>query len=421
MSRFVPRPAHVNDRVRGRPLAKPSLLLLAACLAIALAAVGAVRPAPALALTTLATRCDVPLRSRPSTSSTRVATLSKATKVAAVKKVSGGRWRSTCAGNTKAGSSWYKITVVKGKSVRGRYGVDAVYVASSLLRKLDSNSNSNSNRTVRVNSISALLRKLADNSVRKIVVANGTYRISPSGHEAGNSLWIGGDRYARRTRPITVRAETIGGVTFDGGGLGAFGGLSFEDGAHHQTWNGFRFTNMKAQYTGIIEVGGYAPRRPPHHITLRNLTITASCTGRATTADGRTWDHGVYLAQAKGVGPHDIRIVNLKVDGRGNLASAVHWDHGDATNPAAWNVTVRNLKVTNTQQAIILWSSGLRNIVFDGADIRGAKAYGVRFESSGASGIVFRNITTRNSGYKGFYSTMGSRPPGVTLSGNSFH
>jgi hypothetical protein len=150
------------------------------------------------------------------------------------------------------------------------------------------------------------------------------------------------------------------------------------------------------------------------------MTVTASCKGRATTADGRTWDHAVYIAHAARVGPHDIRLVNLKVDGRGNLASAVHFYHGDAANPPAWNVTVRDLRVTNTQQAVIVWSDGLRNIVFDGADIRDAKAYGVRFESSRASGIVFKNITTVRSGYRGFYSSMGSRPPGVTLSGNSF-
>ena len=395
---------------------RPSLLLLAACLAIALAAVGAVRPAPALALTTRATRCDgVPLRSRPSTSSTKVATLSKGTRVAAVKKVSGGRWRSTCAGKTKAGSSWYKITVVKGKSVHSRFGVDAVYVASSLLKKVSSK------RSVRVTSIPALLTALANNSIDEIVVANGTYHVSPSGQLNSDSLWIGGDRFASRTRPITVRAETIGGVTLDGSGnSGAYGGLSFEDGAHDQTWDGFRFANMKAEYTGIIEVGGYLPRRPPHNITIRNMKITASCTGRATTADGRTWDHGVYLADATGRGPHDIRIRNLTVDGRGNLASAVHFDHGDAANPPAWNVTVRGLHVTGTQSAIILWSGGLRNIVFDGADISGAKAYAVRFESKRASGIVFRHITSVRSGYRGFYSSMGAHPPGVTLAKNSF-
>ena len=276
-------------------------------------------------------------------------------------------------------------------------------------------------KSVRVSSIPALLTALADNSLDEIVVANGTYHVSPAGQLKSDSLWIGGDRFARRTRAITVRAETIGGVTLDGGGASAFGGLSFEDGAHDQTWNGFRFTNMKAEYTGIIEVGGYLPRRTPYNITVRNMTITSSCTGRATTADGSTWDHGIYIAHAVGVGPHDLLFDNITVDGRGNLASAVHFDHGDAANPAAWNVTVRDLHVRDTQQAIILWSDKLRNIVFDGADITDAKAYAVRFESSGASGIVFKNITSVNSGYRGFYSSKGTSPAGVTLANNSFH
>ena len=296
--------------------------------------------------------------------------------------VSGGSWGATCGGNDVSGSSWYKINQVNGKSTSSLYGVAAVYGAKGLFTSL---------RSVRVTSIPALLRSLADNTVDEIVVANGTYHVSPSGQKKANSLWIG-DRFAGRTRPITVRAETVGGVTLDGGGTKAFGALSFEDGAHDQTWDGFRFTNMKAEYTGIIEVGGYMPRRPPYNITIRNMTITSSCTGRATTADGRTWDHGIYIANAVGVGPHDILFQNIKVNGRGNLASAIHFDHGDAANPPAWNVTVRGLHVVNTQQAIILYSGGLRNIVFDGADISGAKAYGVRFESKNASGIVFKNI-----------------------------
>ncbi len=136
--------------------------------------------------------------------------------------------------------------------------------------------------SVRVSSIPALLTALANDAVDEVVVANGTYRVSPSSRLATDSLWIGA-RFAGRTRPVTVRAETRGGVTFDGGGGSAFGGLSFEDGAHHQTWDGFHFANMAARETGIIEVGGYLPRRTPHHITLRNIVIEASCTGRATT------------------------------------------------------------------------------------------------------------------------------------------
>ncbi len=95
--------------------------------------------------------------------------------------------------------------------------------------------------SVRVTSIPALLTALADNSITDIVVANGTYRVSASSSEASNSLWIG-SRFASRTRAVTVRAETRGGVTFDAGG-GNLGGLSFNGGAHHQTWDGFNFAN----------------------------------------------------------------------------------------------------------------------------------------------------------------------------------
>ena len=122
-------------------------------------------------------------------------------------------------------------------------------------------------KTVRVTSIKALLSALDDDSIDAIVVKDGTYRVSPSNEEAADSLWIG-SRYADRTRPIIVRAETRGGVIFEGDGQGSYGGLSFEDGAHHQTWDGFTFTNMAARQSGIIEVGGYVPRRPPHHITV---------------------------------------------------------------------------------------------------------------------------------------------------------
>src|SRR6187200_2999492 len=65
-----------------------------------------------------------------------MATLSKGINVVAVDKVSGSSWRTTCAGSTATGSSWYKITVANGKDVRSRFGVSAVYAASSLFKKL---------------------------------------------------------------------------------------------------------------------------------------------------------------------------------------------------------------------------------------------------------------------------------------------
>jgi hypothetical protein len=275
-------------------------------------------------------------------------------------------------------------------------------------------------KTVTVASIPDLKTALADDSVDEIVVADGTYHVSPSNDEAADSLWIGG-QFAARTRPIVVRAATPGRVILDGAGASGYSALSFEDGAHDQTWDGFTFANMGAHDSGIVEVGGYLPRRTPHHLTLRNFTILASCTGRATTSGGSTWDHGVYIAHAAGVGPHDILIEDLTVDGGGFLASAVHFDHGDADNPAATDVTVRRLHVVGTQQAIILWKPALHDITFDAVDIRGALAYAVRYESIGGSGILFANITSSGSGIAGFSSAQGSTPPGVTLANDSLH
>ena len=272
-----------------------------------------------------------------------------------------------------------------------------------------------------VSSIPALLATLADNSVGTIVVANGTYHVSPTGSVASNSLWIGGDKYAKRTRPVLVKAETRGGVIFDGGGGSDYAALSFEDGAHDQTWDGFVFANMRANYSGIVELGGYVPRRPPHNITMRFITIKASCRGQATNADAPATEHAFYISNAKGVGPHDLLFEDITVDGTGGLASAFQFDHGDAANPNASNVTVRRLHVTGTQQAILLWVPTVHNITFDTADIHNPFEHAVRYESVGATGIVVSNVSSTGSGDQGFYSSMGSNPPGLTLSNDSLH
>ena len=65
-------------------------------------------------------------------------------------------------------------------------------------------------------------------------------------------------------------------MTFDGGGASYFGGLTFVDGAHDQTWDGFKFANGQATDTGVIVFGGYAGLPAPHHITLRSISILAN-------------------------------------------------------------------------------------------------------------------------------------------------
>jgi hypothetical protein len=278
-----------------------------------------------------------------------------------------------------------------------------------------------SGRTVNVSSISALRSALADNTVGQIVVANGTYRVSAAASQASNSLWIG-SRYGARTRAVLVRAATRGSVTFDGGGTGIFGCITFLQTAHDQIWDGFNCANGRASQTGVITFGGYPNLAgSPSRITLRYWRILASARGSATSATAPATDHAIYISDARGAGPNHLTFDHITVDGRGGLASAFHFFHSVSGAPNASYVTVRSLHVVGTQQAIMLWDPTLRSIVFDGVSVSGALRFGVRYEAAGASGIVFRNVTTVNSGSRGWYSSMGSNPPGVTLSGNSFH
>jgi hypothetical protein len=276
-------------------------------------------------------------------------------------------------------------------------------------------------KTVTVSSIGALLSTLADNSVDEVVVANGTYHVSTAASQQADSLWIGG-RYAGRTRPVTVRAATIGGVTFDGTGGSGYGGLTFADGAHDQTWDGFKFANMTGSQTGIVVFGGDPTLPPPHHITLRHTTLMSTC--RRPT-DLNINAQGVYFAHAAGVGPHDLLVEDLTVDGSDPLSlwSAIHAYHGDFSHPPAYNVTIRRLTVKGTLNAVVLWNNtGIqRNWLIEGATITGAKERAIRFESIGATNIVLKDIVSTGSALGGFYSSLGSNPPGVSFVNDNLH
>ena len=264
-------------------------------------------------------------------------------------------------------------------------------------------------------SIAALKKALANNRYSLIIVANGTYHVSPASLKRSDSLWIG-SAYAKRTRAVTVRAATRGRVTFNGGGASSFGCISFEQGARNQTWDGFNCANGRADQTGIVTFGGYAGMAAPHHITMRNITIKASCRGSSTSASAPSTDHAFYISEAIG-GPHDLRFIGITVDGSGGLASAFHFYHSDSANRNGWNVTITKLRVTRTQQAIMLWDATLRHITVSYARITGALRYAVRFE--GGKGIVLSHITSIRSGTAGFHSSMGLKPAGVTFSKNS--
>lgn len=269
----------------------------------------------------------------------------------------------------------------------------------------------------RVTSITGLLAALSDNAVTNITVANGVYHVSTAGLQHSDSLWID---FSGRTNPVIIHAETIGGVTFDGGGASYYGCISFENGAHDQTWIGFNCANGQATETGIITFGGYAGLAAPHHISLLNWAILGSCTGRATSISAPTTDHAIYFSEAVG-GPHDILIDGLTVDGSGYLASAVHFYHHDQVNANAWNTTIKNVYVNGTQQALIIWDTSLHDILVDNFNVTNALDNALRYENAGTK-ITVQNSTSTGSGSgSGFYSSYGLNPPGLTLINDSFN
>lgn len=259
-----------------------------------------------------------------------------------------------------------------------------------------------------VGSIPELLAAIRSDDQDEIVLAPGTYRVSPASAQKPDSLWI----TTARTRPVRVVGT---GVKLDGGGATYFGGLTFVDGACHQEWDGFTFANGIPTQTGVIVFGGFPGRAAPHHIALRNTVLL----GSLRTASTGSGDHGIYVAHGVG-GPHDLLVDGLYVDGSGGLDSAVHAYHSDAANPNAWNVTIRNVHVKGTDQAFVLWDNTLHDWVIEDVTVENATGVAVRYESN-ATGIAFRRFTSTGSpGGRGWYSSKGTAPAGVTFDGCSF-
>jgi lysozyme len=79
------------------------------------------------------TACDgVNLRTTFATTGTRKATLGAGVAVSVIGTIRGGAYATTCAGRAVAGTIWYRISTVNGKSTASLYGVPYLYGASGL-------------------------------------------------------------------------------------------------------------------------------------------------------------------------------------------------------------------------------------------------------------------------------------------------
>lgn len=95
-----------------------------------------------------------------------------------------------------------------------------------------------------------------------------------------------------------------------------------------------------------------------------------------------------------------------------DLDSAIQFGTSAVNNPCARNVTVRNMHVTGTEMAIIVWDATSTNILVEDSTVTGAVRFAVRYE---AGQVTLRNIVSTGSAVQGFYSSLGANPPGVTF------
>jgi len=106
--------------------------LVSAALLFAMSAVS--QPPPADAASTMVAKCSVNLRTAQRVSARQRATIRAGTRVTVVATVSGGAYRTTCAGRTVSGGRWFRISAINGRSVRSLYGVSYLYAATGLFR-----------------------------------------------------------------------------------------------------------------------------------------------------------------------------------------------------------------------------------------------------------------------------------------------
>jgi uncharacterized protein YgiM (DUF1202 family) len=90
---------------------------------------------PSPTSTTMVPACSgVNVRTAASTASAVRTVIATSAKVTVVATVSGSHWSATCPG-AKAGTTWYRISAINGKSVSSLYGRSYLYAATGVLKK----------------------------------------------------------------------------------------------------------------------------------------------------------------------------------------------------------------------------------------------------------------------------------------------
>ena len=178
--------------VRPLPLRVASVACLSAMLVFALASVTG--PSPVAAATTVkAAECSANLRTKPYTTAKLRASIRAGTRVTVTKTVQAGKWRATCAGDTKSSRYWYRITQINGKSVKSLYGVDALFGARGLFKAVSFTRYTACNVKMRTSASTSATSKAtvpADSQVTiATAVSGGKWKTTCAGKDVSGSDW----------------------------------------------------------------------------------------------------------------------------------------------------------------------------------------------------------------------------------------
>lgn len=258
-------------------------------------------------------------------------------------------------------------------------------------------------KVVAVSNWAALRSALADNTVDRIIAEDGRYAVGGG----GGTGWIGA-AFAGRTRPVTVQARNKHKAIIEGGWL------SFEEGVHDQTWDGFRFSNMTVTSNGVLTFGGYLARKAPHHITWRNFWIDDTCKARDPNG---SQDHGIYPAHGIDDGPHHLVFEDFRIDGA-NLNGALHSWHPEAGQAGfqPHDITWRRGLITKPWWGIVAGHElPVYGYLFEDLRIEDARRSAVAwYELKQVHDVTFRRVTSVRSA--SVFQSEGSAkplPPGI--------
>lgn len=257
-----------------------------------------------------------------------------------------------------------------------------------------------------VASIADLKTALANNAYDEIIVTDGTYSCANATDEASTSLFFG-ESFASRTTPVTIRAQTPGGVTFDGGGSTC--GLAVVAGAHDITFDGFNFANWEPTSSGVVYVSA------AHDLAFKNLTLLGTCLG--SNSPGTFLDHGFYLSLAASPGVSDILIEDCTVTAPADTTRLLHSAIQIYGTEVAADVTVRRL-TARAKDGLLIWGTAIQDCTFDSCTFTSCSVFAARQQYAN-SNMAYTSCSSTGSGVQGFYSPAAT-PDNTAPAGTTF-